>query len=629
MPHVRGIDAAARRRDQRLQWLPVAWKQQQWRHLPRRQHLAGAATHTAAERAAPAGVGAEVSRHEQVIERLDRIVDLLLPVSKWPLTQRAAANAAVAQSAEDELWRLCTSRCCSKGPLLRCIAPAADEPKAVEAAASAASAAIEPKANDASAAEDPHDDASAPAADEPTPDEAAASPSNDTTAVEAATLAADEPKAEETPASAAKVAAAEAAAADAAATQGIHLDYALEVFSAWCTTSAAASAAAASTADDARQLGNEPMQRGRHDEAVAAYTEGVALEFSQGILWRPVLSVSVASVAAAPAADDPNVVEAAAPAADELHADEAAVSAADEPKVDEASAAAEPHVDDAYDKPWSNGLEQLLLIYPDAGYRTLYAMLKQKHNVSLKKVQGYATQWRGLFSQGRLIYRAGSYEAARDEAVAAKAEEEAADANAVEEPAAAAVDAALVVDASTPAAEGPTADEAAAERAARRDERFAKAPEGQGKTAVAVVIQRSVIAAVAAADAASVGLAATYAATAAALPKPRAGCDVDITWLRAGSVDGHVSGRLHVQRSCFLFLGKKRLQRPDFNGTLNLQTALPELHGASVRLHFVNDLSCIFKLQGVYEAETLRDECAAAYDKYRSRDSIGTGAGTV
>ena len=83
-------------------------------------------------------------------------------------------------------------------------------------------------------------------------------------------------------------------------------------------------------------------------------------------------------------------------------------------------------------------LEQLLLIYPEAGYRTLYAMLKQKHNVPLKRVQGFAARWRWQCSHGRLIYRAGSYEAARDEAVAANADE-ATDANAVEQSAAAAL----------------------------------------------------------------------------------------------------------------------------------------------------------------------------------------------
>ena len=116
-------------------------------------------------------------------------------------------------------------------------------------------------------------------------------------------------------------------------------------------------------------------------------------------------------------------------------------------------------------------------------------------------------------------------------------------------------------------------------------------------------------------------VAAAAAALAGASPGSY-GCQADITWLRAGSEDGQVSGTFHVQRSNFLFIGKKRLQRPDSTVILKVQTASPELHeGASVRLHFVNDLSCIIKLQGAYEAEKLRDECAAVHDNSR-----GSGA---
>ena len=77
-----------------------------------------------------------------------------------------------------------------------------------------------------------------------------------------------------------------------------------------------------------------------------------------------------------------------------------------------------------------------------------------------------------------------------------------------------------------------------------------------------------------------------------------------------------MSGRLHIQMGNFLFLKSKRLQRPDSNVTLKLQAAPPELHeGLSVRLHFANGLICNINLQGVHEAETLREECAAIYEK--------------
>ena len=77
-----------------------------------------------------------------------------------------------------------------------------------------------------------------------------------------------------------------------------------------------------------------------------------------------------------------------------------------------------------------------------------------------------------------------------------------------------------------------------------------------------------------------------------------------------------MSGRLHIQMGNFLFLDKKRVQRPDSTVTLKLQAAPPDLHeGLSVRLHFSNGLTCNIILRGVYEAETLRDECAAIYEK--------------
>ena len=93
------------------------------------------------------------------------------------------------------------------------------------------------------------------------------------------------------------------------------------------------------------------------------------------------------------------------------------------------------------------------------------------------------------------------------------------------------------------------------------------------------------------------------------------GCSAVITWHCDGSDDGQVSGTFHVQRSNFLFLGKRRLQRPDTQVTLKLQTASPVLQGASVRLHFAHAVSCRITLQGVHEAEKLRDVCAAVHEQ--------------
>ena len=57
-----------------------------------------------------------------------------------------------------------------------------------------------------------------------------------------------------------------------------------------CTASAAAAAAAASSAEDARQRGNDLLQSGRLDEAVAAYTEGVECAGDVDGLRIPLLS---------------------------------------------------------------------------------------------------------------------------------------------------------------------------------------------------------------------------------------------------------------------------------------------------------------------------------------------------
>ena len=98
--------------------------------------------------------------------------------------------------------------------------------------------------------------------------------------------------------------------------------------------------------------------------------------------------------------------------------------------------------------------------------------------------------------------------------------------------------------------------------------------------------------------------------------KATSGYQTEIAWLRDGTEDGRMSGRLHIQMGNFLFLKSKRLQRPDSNVTLKLQAAPPELHeGLSVRLHFANGLICNINLQGVHEAETLRNECAVIYEK--------------
>eukprot|EP00931_Biecheleriopsis_adriatica_P103920 TRINITY_DN78703_c0_g1_i1.p1 TRINITY_DN78703_c0_g1~~TRINITY_DN78703_c0_g1_i1.p1 ORF type:complete len:603 (-),score=107.75 TRINITY_DN78703_c0_g1_i1:4-1770(-) len=94
------------------------------------------------------------------------------------------------------------------------------------------------------------------------------------------------------------------------------------------------------------------------------------------------------------------------------------------------------------------------------------------------------------------------------------------------------------------------------------------------------------------------------------------GAQAQITWLQNGSEDGQDSGHLVLQMKNYLFIDRRRLARPTGAVLLKNQVAEPELQdGNTVYLFFTNDVTCVVKLESVLDADSLREECKAAFQK--------------